>query len=176
VRVTDLFKNIPVRRQTVLKSTAKTIAKIKKIIQSYAIAQPTIRLSLKVLKAANEKANWVYAPGKNASLMDAALKVAGTEVASACVTKQWPCANESDEESGVGNGGSFQLMAILANPGSGIYSTHWTESLADVRRFFKSEQCGTVFQCGRQTTLSISGHWTGDLKAVQVLSTSSCFE
>ncbi|GIK07313.1 hypothetical protein Aspvir_002975 [Aspergillus viridinutans] len=118
VRVTDLFKNIPVRRQTILKSTAKTIAKIKKIIQSYAIAQPTIRLSLKVLKAPSEKANWVYAPGKNASLMDAALKVVGTEVASACVTKEWPCGNDLDEESGSGNDSSFQLTAILANPGS----------------------------------------------------------
>ncbi|KAH3338364.1 hypothetical protein KXW81_009228 [Aspergillus fumigatus] len=118
VRVTDLFKSIPVRRQTVLKSTAKTVAKIKKIVQSYAIARPTIRLSLKVLKAANEKANWVFAPGKNASLTDAALKVAGTEVASACVTKPWPCANESGEESRVVNGSSFQLMALLADPGS----------------------------------------------------------
>ncbi|KAH1546288.1 hypothetical protein KXX57_003817 [Aspergillus fumigatus] len=118
VRVTDLFKSIPVRRQTVLKSTAKTVAKIKKIVQSYAIAQPTIRLSLKVLKAANEKANWVFAPGKNASLTDAALKVAGTEVVSACVTKPWPCANESGEESRVVNGSSFQLMALLADPGS----------------------------------------------------------
>lgn len=124
VRVTDLFKSIPVRRQTVLKSTAKTVAKIKKIVQSYAIAQPTIRLSLKVLKAANEKANWVFAPGKNASLTDAALKVAGTEVVSACVTKPWPCANESGEESRVVNGSSFQLMALLADPGSGIYSVH----------------------------------------------------
>ncbi|GFF38886.1 PMS1 protein homolog 1 [Aspergillus lentulus] len=118
VRVTDLFKNIPVRRQTVLKSTAKTIAKVKKIIQSYAIAQPTIRLSLKVLKAASEKANWVFAPGKDASLMDAALKVAGTEVASACATKQWACGNESDEESRSGNDSSFRLMALLADPGS----------------------------------------------------------
>ncbi|GFF93830.1 isoform 3 of PMS1 protein homolog 1 [Aspergillus udagawae] len=118
VRVTDLFKNIPVRRQTVLKSTAKTIARIKKIIQSYAIAQPTIRLSLKVMKAPSEKANWVYAPGKNASLMDAALKVVGTEVASACVTRQWPRGNDSDEESGSGTDSSFQLMALLADPGS----------------------------------------------------------
>lgn len=93
------------------------MARIKRIIQSYAIAQPTIRLSLKVLKTASEKANWVYAPGRNAALMDAALKVAGTEVASACVTKQWP------EESGSGNDSSFQLTALLADPGLGIYST-----------------------------------------------------
>ncbi|KAF7133777.1 hypothetical protein CNMCM5793_005131 [Aspergillus hiratsukae] len=74
-----------------------------------------IRLSLKVLKAASEKANWVYAPGRNAALVDAALKVAGTEVASACVIKQWPCGNESDVESGSG-GDSFQLTALLADP------------------------------------------------------------
>lgn len=98
------------------------MARIKKIIQSYAIAQPTIRLSLKVLKAASEKANWVYAPGRNAALVDAALKVAGTEVASACVIKQWPCGNESDVESGSG-GDSFQLTALLADPALGIYST-----------------------------------------------------
>ncbi|RHZ46224.1 putative DNA mismatch repair protein [Aspergillus thermomutatus] len=118
VRVTDLFKQIPVRRQTVLKSTAKTIANIKKIIQSYAIAQPTIRLSLKVLKATSERANWVYAPGKHAALMDAARKVTGTEVTSACIIKQWPCGNESDEGSGSVNDSSFQLIALLANPES----------------------------------------------------------
>jgi DNA mismatch repair ATPase MutL len=122
VRVTDLFKHIPVRRQTVLKSTAKTMARIKRIIQSYAIAQPTIRLSLKVLKATSEKANWVYAPGRNATLMDAALKVAGTEVSSACVVKQWPCGNDSVEESESGNDSSFQLTALLVDPGLGIYS------------------------------------------------------
>jgi hypothetical protein len=98
------------------------MARIKRIIQSYAIAQPTIRLSLKVLKATSEKANWVYAPGRNATLMDAALKVAGTEVSSACVVKQWPCGNDSVEESESGNDSSFQLTALLVDPGLGIYS------------------------------------------------------
>lgn len=119
VRVTDLFKHIPVRRQTVLKGITKTLARIKKIIQSYVVAQPTIRLSLKVLKASSEKANWVYAPSKDATLKDAGLKVAGTEVASACISRQWPCISNSNYETGDSNGPTLKLIALLANPEAG---------------------------------------------------------
>ncbi|RAQ71244.1 DNA mismatch repair protein [Aspergillus flavus] len=98
VRITDLFKHIPVRRQSALKSAVKTLARIKKLIQIYAMAQPSKRLSLKVLKAKNENNNWIYAPGRDAMITDAALKIAGTDVTSSCVLKKWPSEHNVNSE------------------------------------------------------------------------------
>ncbi|KAJ5114396.1 DNA mismatch repair protein [Penicillium alfredii] len=112
VRITDLLKHIPVRRQTVLKSAAKTLARIKKLLQAYAMAQPSKRFSLKVMKAKNENGNWMYAPGATASLSDAAMKIVGTEISSSCMIKEASIANE------IGDGEPsdkkfYQLVAFL---------------------------------------------------------------
>lgn len=96
VRITDFLKHIPVRRQTTLKSAAKSLTRIKKLLQSYAISQPSKRLSLKVLKATNEKNNWSYAPSTNPSLPGATLEVAGKDIFSSCVLKQL-CSKVADE-------------------------------------------------------------------------------
>ena len=86
VRVIDFLKNLPVRRQTALKSPAATFSKIKRTLQAYALARPSIRFSLKVLKAKSDKDNWMYAPKAGACVSDAAIKVVGKEVAGQC---QW---------------------------------------------------------------------------------------
>ncbi|BCS02015.1 putative DNA mismatch repair protein [Aspergillus luchuensis] len=112
VRITDLFKHIPVRRQTTIKNAAKTLARIKKLVQAYAIAQPSKRLSLKVLRVKTETNNWMYGPGKDASLVDAALKVVGTEASSSCLVKAWPPENDSDR--------SFRILALLPKPDSDL--------------------------------------------------------
>lgn len=88
IRITDFLKHIPVRRQTAVKAATKCLTKIKKLIQAYAFAQPSRRFSLKVLKAKNESNNWIYAPGTDATLPDAAMKIVGIDVASYCVMKQ----------------------------------------------------------------------------------------
>ncbi|KAJ5719980.1 DNA mismatch repair protein C-terminal [Penicillium malachiteum] len=87
VRVVDFLKHIPVRKQVVLKSAIKILTKIKKLLHSYAIAQPSKRFSLKVLKAKNENNNWVYAPASDETLSDAAVKVFGRELSSSCTFK-----------------------------------------------------------------------------------------
>jgi DNA mismatch repair protein, C-terminal domain len=97
VCLTGFLKNIPVRRQTVVKSSSKTITKLKKTLQAYAIARPATRLSFKVLNSKNEKDNWTYAPSSTASITDASRKVAGVEIAGQCVRKSWP--EDLDEES-----------------------------------------------------------------------------
>ncbi|CDM33093.1 hypothetical protein DTO013E5_5716 [Penicillium roqueforti] len=88
VRIAEFLKHIPVRRQTILKGAAKSLTKIKKLLQAYAIAQPLKRFSFKVLKTKGENSNWVYVPSADASLSDAVLKIAGTEVFSSCVLKE----------------------------------------------------------------------------------------
>ncbi|PYH91324.1 hypothetical protein BO71DRAFT_460265 [Aspergillus ellipticus CBS 707.79] len=117
VRITDLFKHIPVRRQTVLKNTAKTLVKIKKLVQAYAVAQPSKRLSLRVLKAKNENNNWMYAP-VNAKILEAALKIVGADVVSSCLVREWPTGGESQTK------GAFQLVAVLPDPQSDLFKTN----------------------------------------------------
>ncbi|KAI9727947.1 MAG: hypothetical protein M1828_005352 [Chrysothrix sp. TS-e1954] len=86
VRVTDLFKHLPVRKQTALKNAQKCLVKIKRIMQAYALARPSTRFSLRVLKAKNDKWNWTYAPKVNGSesIKDAVSKVIGKDCAAQC--------------------------------------------------------------------------------------------
>ena len=84
VRLINLFKHIPVRKQTALKVTAKCLAKLKKTLHAYAFARPAVRFSLRILKAKNEGGNWMYAPKSGASVEDVALKVVGKECATQC--------------------------------------------------------------------------------------------
>lgn len=123
VRVTDLFKHIPVRRQTTLKNTTKTLARVKRLIQEYAAAQPSKRLSLKVLKAKNENGNWMYAPKPNAGLLDAALKIAGTDVASTCVLKHWPIPEATSDFTCVEGNPDCRMTALVLDPNAGTFIT-----------------------------------------------------
>ncbi|KKK16029.1 hypothetical protein ARAM_004614 [Aspergillus rambellii] len=116
IRLTELFKHIPVRRQTALKSSSKAIVRIRKMIQSYAMSRPQNRLSLKILKANNDNSDWVYAPSQDAGLIDATMKIVGTEVASTCTLKEWPALSGSgsglcQEDTNPG----FRVVALLPN-------------------------------------------------------------
>jgi len=84
VKVTELFKALPVRKQTAVKSAAKTLARVKSMLQAYALARPNVRFALKVLKAKNDKGNWTYVPAKGQPKEDAAFKVVGKECAGQC--------------------------------------------------------------------------------------------
>ncbi|KAF9735700.1 hypothetical protein PMIN06_006770 [Paraphaeosphaeria minitans] len=83
-KMTDFLRTLPVRRETALKESAKTLAKVKRLMQSYALARPSARFSLRVLKAKPGKGDFVYAPKKNGNVEDAVLKVIGKECALQC--------------------------------------------------------------------------------------------
>jgi DNA mismatch repair protein MutL len=85
VKATDFMKSNPVRKQMALKNAEKTLARIKHMLQSYVFARPTVRVSLRVLKAKNDGGNWVHAPKAGANAEDVTLKIAGTRCASQCV-------------------------------------------------------------------------------------------
>jgi DNA mismatch repair ATPase MutL len=84
VKVTDFFKFLPVRKQTALKHSAKWLAKIKRLVQAYALSRPTVRFSLKVLKAKTNRGDFIYAPKATANMEDAAFKVIGKDCAAQC--------------------------------------------------------------------------------------------
>ncbi|KAJ5520943.1 hypothetical protein N7463_001396 [Penicillium fimorum] len=113
VRITDFLKHIPVRRQTALKGAARNLTRIKKLLQAYAIAQPSKRLSLKVFKAKNESSNWTYAPSADASLSDAALKVAGIEVSSSCIVKRLSSRSTTENQRESSDQEEYEAIAFL---------------------------------------------------------------
>ncbi|KAJ6186570.1 hypothetical protein N7519_007871 [Penicillium mononematosum] len=113
VRITDFLKHIPVRRQTALKGATKNLSRIKKLVQAYSIAQPSKRFSLKVLKAKIENNNWTYAPNADASLSDAALKVAGSEVSSCCAVKGLSSQSTAGNQGGASDQQEYEVIAFL---------------------------------------------------------------
>ncbi|KAG9188612.1 hypothetical protein G6011_07317 [Alternaria panax] len=105
VKVTKFFDFIPVRKQTASKNSAKLLAKIRRLMQAYALARPTIRFRLRVLKAKNNNGDFVYAPKTDANVEDAALKLIGKDCALQC---DWT-ALEAD---------GFEVHAFLPKPGA----------------------------------------------------------
>ncbi|KAF3001456.1 hypothetical protein E8E13_008262 [Curvularia kusanoi] len=84
VKITKLLESAKVRRDLALKGSARCLAKIKHIMQAYALARPAVRFRLHVLKAKNDKGDFIYAPKTNANMEDAALKIIGKECALQC--------------------------------------------------------------------------------------------
>ena len=89
IRVVDFLKYMPVRKQTVLKSSNKTPSMIRSLLQGYVLARPTVRFSFKVLKSQSNKDYWMYAPKAGATVTDAALKVVSLPVISQCEWRVW---------------------------------------------------------------------------------------
>lgn len=116
VCLTGFLKSIPVRRQTTVKTASKSIAKLKKLLQTYAIARPGTRLSFKVLNGKNDKDNWTYAPSSTANITDASCKVVGVESAGQCIRKSWP------EDFGEESAAPFRLFAYLPKADGGRFN------------------------------------------------------
>ncbi|KAF2650211.1 hypothetical protein K491DRAFT_609241, partial [Lophiostoma macrostomum CBS 122681] len=103
VKVTDFFRHLPVRKQDALKQSTQFIGNAKRLMQAYALARPTVRFQLRILKAKSDKGNFNYAPTVRANVEDAAFKVIGRECASQC---DWT-AIETD---------GFEICAFLPKP------------------------------------------------------------
>jgi DNA mismatch repair ATPase MutL len=97
VRIIDFLKTLPVRRQAAFKSVSKSLIKIKKLLQSYALARPSVRFSLKLLKAKNDNGNWIYAPHNGDYIPEAARNILGKDVAEQCQWKLWQPLRADDE-------------------------------------------------------------------------------
>lgn len=121
VCVSRFLSSFPVRRQTSLKDSAKTISKIKDILQSYALARLHVRLSLKVLKTG--KGNWSFVPRPTDSIKEAVIQVAGNQVAGQCIEKTnfsedacTPGGNDARHQHSSAPKSSFAIQAFLPRP------------------------------------------------------------
>ncbi|KAK5112473.1 hypothetical protein LTR62_004230 [Meristemomyces frigidus] len=151
VRVTDFIKSQPVRRQQALKNTEKTLKHLKQSLQAYAFARPHVRLSLRVLKAKNDKGNWMYAPKPGASVEDAAIKIVG----SACVTQ---CTWIVLEECG------FELRALVPRPDAEVSKVANLSSFVSIDARPVSNTRGTVKQVTkifREALKAVGSRWNG---------------
>jgi DNA mismatch repair ATPase MutL len=111
IKVIDFLKSVPVRKQAALKNTIKTLSNIKRLLQSYALARPAVRLSLKILKAKDTKADWTFAPGQRGSLDDAVLKIIDKDTRGECVLESYVESGEEDTSDLEKDG--FKLEAVL---------------------------------------------------------------
>jgi DNA mismatch repair ATPase MutL len=103
VKVTHFFNHIPVRKQTATKNSSRCLAKIRRLMQAYALARPAVRFRLHVLKANNNKGDFVYSPKPDSNVQDAVFKAIGNDCAVQC---DW-AALESD---------GFEIHAFLPKP------------------------------------------------------------
>lgn len=82
VCVTNFMSKLPVRKQTALKEAPKTIGKIQNLVQRYALARLSIKLTLKIVKGT--KGTWSYAPRPHGTIKDSVSLVIGREAALQC--------------------------------------------------------------------------------------------
>lgn len=79
-----MLYHLPVRKQVMIKQALETLTTVRRMLQSYALTRPQVRFSLRVLDAKNEKQNWIYAAGRNATISDVILSTLGREVTTQC--------------------------------------------------------------------------------------------
>src|SRR5204863_4421410 len=93
----------------------------KKLLCNYAYARPSVRFSLRVLQANNERANWDYGPAiGTASIQDATAKIAGQEVAAQCELRS------ADFQQAVSQSAMrsfFSIDAVVVKTDAGMWST-----------------------------------------------------
>lgn len=116
------------RRQTALKDSTKQLAKIKRTLQAYAFARPSVRLGLKVLKAKSDKGNWIYARKPDASVLDSAVKIIGKRTSDQCQWVVWDSNSTPTQKgstlaedigSSMGLPSSYRIETLIPRPDSG---------------------------------------------------------
>lgn len=136
VKVEKFLQNLPVRRQAAERMAAKMLAKVKRMLQAYALARPHLRLSLKILKAKDRKGDWTYPKSGliSASPSEARL-LAVTDIFSKNLTSHceltfmsWSSTGEQIDEATSNQSGSdvnrdeqYTLEAIVAKQDCGTY-------------------------------------------------------
>ncbi|KAF2968991.1 hypothetical protein GQX73_g4607 [Xylaria multiplex] len=124
VSITNLFSRHPVRKKVAVKEAKKTLNEIQKLLRSYVMAQPQLKILFKVIKAPAK--TWSYSPSRNPTLIEAALQLFGAEVTSNCLSKTLeisPSNTNSDysaQELSTPTTDKFLFEVLLANPDASL--------------------------------------------------------
>ena len=136
VRVEKFLQDLPVRRQAAEKISVKTLTKVKRMLQAYALARPHLRLSFKILKAKDRKGDWMF-PKSGAFIaspleasFNAAADLFGKKLTSQCkpTLSRWSDTGEQIDETMSEQLGpratrddAYTMEAILAKSDCGTY-------------------------------------------------------
>ncbi|KAI1277066.1 hypothetical protein F5Y07DRAFT_363991 [Xylaria sp. FL0933] len=122
VNVTSLFGRQPVRRQVFAREAKKTLDKIQELLRAYIMARPQIKIMYKVLNIPTKA--WSYSPKPNATVIEGALQLFGTEVTSNChlKTSQGGYTSANGDSSARLTTSNFSIEAFLANPEANLRS------------------------------------------------------
>ncbi|KAH6898900.1 histidine kinase-like ATPase [Thelonectria olida] len=96
VQVLKLFENLPVRKQNAMKESRKSLSGIKRLLETYALAMPRLKLSFKVIGEPNQ--TWSYSPSSRATPREAVAQVFGNAVITQCVEKAVSLTSGSTEK------------------------------------------------------------------------------
>ncbi|KAL3424873.1 DNA mismatch repair protein mutL [Phlyctema vagabunda] len=125
VSVAKFMANLPIRKQQALKQATKTLAKLKDLLQSYALARPSVRFNLRITKGS--KGGWSFSPRPNDGIREAVSQVIGRDAAMQCIVRS-VSPNDGDAHQISSKNTQFQLDAFLPKPdadaskiGSGQY-------------------------------------------------------
>lgn len=83
VQASQLFKNMPARRQYLIKERHKSVTRIKGLLKSYALARPHLKLSFKVTDDGTQ--SWSYSPNASWTVREATLQIFGGGLTTNCV-------------------------------------------------------------------------------------------
>lgn len=118
MRVQDFLKNVPVRKQTALKTSAKILTNVRKLLYAYSFARPEVRLSFKVLKSKDDKLNWNCAPSTSeTTLSEHAVKIVGKSVASQLTSRTLGHGEIDGSEHS--EDGQYRIEALVISPNLG---------------------------------------------------------
>lgn len=165
----------------------KMLAKVKRMLQAYALARPHLRLSLKILKAKDRKGDWTYpkSGAPSASRLEAGLHAAtdifGKKLTSHCesIFSSWSDTGEQIDEPTIEKIGPsasrdewYTLEATMAKQDCGtslskitrsqIVSTNQTQY-----RCNSIEQYRPIYISRFQTGVMPKGHFETDRLTIQ---------
>ncbi|GAB1311202.1 PMS1 protein 1 [Madurella fahalii] len=131
VCATGLFSNLPVRRQVSIKEAPKYLARMKELLQAYALARHWIRLRFTVLKTPN--LSWSYVPAANGGVKEAAMQLFSTELASQCIFEVY---SSKDHRTGPSN--TWSGLDVSDEETCPVFEALLPRRAADPRKIGKS--------------------------------------
>ncbi|KAK6722506.1 hypothetical protein SNK04_001371 [Fusarium graminearum] len=116
VQATNLFDKFTVRKQNAIKTSRRSLVEIQRLLESYAIAIPHLKISFKVSSPSTQ--SWSYSPCPPSSTQEAITQIFGHTLAAQLVE----VSSDSNVECGSTGVqlGTLRITALLPRPGSDV--------------------------------------------------------
>ncbi|KAF5240537.1 hypothetical protein FAUST_4296 [Fusarium austroamericanum] len=116
VQATNLFDKFTVRKQNAIKTSRRSLVEIQRLLESYAIAIPHLKISFKVSSPSTQ--SWSYSPCPPSNTQEAITQIFGHTLAAQLVE----VSSDSNVECGSTGVqlGTLRITALLPRPGSDV--------------------------------------------------------